>query len=777
MTTDRPPEEVESFAMPPNTGTESIRVRALVSELIAGSPPGAPLDAQGVLHGHPELANHKSALMELAYEDFCRRDDLGVKVDPEEFAACFPTIYRSLLHQIGVHQLLADGLAGEVSTADRAWPAPATAWLDYELLEELGRGAFSRVYLARERTLGRRLVVVKATPLGPREAQTLGMLQHPHVVPVHSVQRDAELGLTAVCMPYLSRVSLFDVMDAMFAGPEQDESKGAIRSKGSKSDTVGGGVAFRRPPERAAVLLEAVQRLNSVTVAAPEASADMSWPRHWRYADAVVQIGVQLAQALEHAHRQRVLHGDVKPSNVLITNSGRAVLLDFNLAIFGDDSAPFIAGTLPYMAPEQLRPLAIRGAPLETSPDERTDIFSLGSTLFELLYGQPPFGALPAENSRDLVAGRLLDRQQRGPTLPKNRSGDADRRIGDIIVRCLAFDPAQRPQTMGEVATLLAAELKTSRRAGRWLRVHRRLVIGAASLACAAVMAVAGWQVTRDPYPIRELRQGKAAYDRGDDAAAVLHLDEALRHDPKLSDARYLRALAHSHQKDYIAACADLDRLCTEVPDGRARAALAYVLAVLRSDDVMAIAHYEKSIKEGFSAAEVYNNLGYCLSRRAKLAEAAQALREAIALDPELGAAHHNLARNQFRLAFQEQRAPSTTEIDEALWLCPATAELYLEAARIYAFRSTFAKDDKTYDEDLDRVFRYLREGLQLGLNQKHLQEIAGLNLDLTSDRRWKSLESEVQPGATYTRAALLIEPQPGFRFQKGSLAPAVARR
>src|SRR5262249_25615868 len=182
-----------------------------VADLIAGCPAGVPLDAHAVLAEHPELINHKSALLELAYEDFCRRDDLGIPVEPGEFACRFPTISRSLLHQIEVHFLLADEGATEPH-----WPAPGQTWPDFQLLEELGRGAYSRVFLAREKSLGDRLVVVKATSLGPREAHTLGMLQHPHIVPVHSMHRDERLGLTAVCMPFLSRVSLFDVMDALF---------------------------------------------------------------------------------------------------------------------------------------------------------------------------------------------------------------------------------------------------------------------------------------------------------------------------------------------------------------------------------------------------------------------------------------------------------------------------------------------------------------------------------------------------------------------------------
>jgi serine/threonine protein kinase/Tfp pilus assembly protein PilF len=776
------PEFIEARAP---SAAAPISARALVSEIIAGSPPGTLLDAQAVLREHPELANHKSALMELAYEDFCRRDDLGMVVEPEEFATRFPTICRSLLHQIGIHQLLVEGVPPDRSSAAQAWPSPGSTWLDFELIEELGRGAFSRVFLAREQTLGKRLVVVKATPLGPREAQTLGLLQHPHVVPVHSVQRDDALGLTAVCMPYLSRVSLFDVMDALFSLPEAghvvhqeacpvDEMHGSTRSNESKSQWFRRGAAARRPPRRAVELLEAVARLNAVAGDGPSASVEAAWPRGWCYADAVLHVGLQLAQALQHAHCQGVLHGDVKPSNVLITGSGRALLLDFNLAILGGDSAPFIAGTLPYMAPEQLRGLAAWDESPERSLDERSDIFSLGLTLFELLYGQPAFGPLPRETSRERVAGRLLERQSLGVTHPHGRARDADRRLGQIIVRCLAYDPARRPQSMEELAQLLSAELKPSRRFGRWWRANRRLTLGATSLFCAAALAAGAWQATRDPYPIREWKQGEAAYDRGDDAAAIEHLTVALRHDPLLVDARLLRGLAYARRKDLIAARADLDPLTDQVRDGRAATALAHAYAVISVDPGMAGLYFQQAVDQGYRSAEIYNNLGNCLYQTGRMQDSAVALETAVSLNPRLGAAQHNLAGLEFRIAVQKRRMPDTTAIEEALRLGPQSTELDRDAALIYALRSQFAVGTDQKEHELEKVFAHLQSALAHGLSRSNLDDIARMYPELTSDRRWQHLENGLQIGSKFVPANLLIDLLPELRAQCRSLAARV---
>jgi tetratricopeptide (TPR) repeat protein len=611
------------------------------------------------------------------------------------------------------------------------------------------------------------------------------MLQHPHVVPVHSVQRDHDRSLTAVCMPYLSRVSMFDVMDVLFSVPDDtaclerpdgntldaaDRSKG---SKGSRSRLTERGAAVGQRPRWAGELLEAVRRLNGAVAAQPDAAVDVPWPRHWRFADAVLQIGVQLAQALEHAHQQGVLHGDVKPSNILITNSGRAVLLDFNLAIFGAQSGPFVAGTLPYMAPEQLRGVLVRGKPADRSVDVRTDIFSLGLTLFELLYGESAFGPLPSENSRELIAGRLLERHAQGPNLPKGRAGDSTRRIGEIIIRCLAFDPAQRPQTMEEVATLLAAEMKPARRVARWLRAHRRLTLATASLICAGALALGGWQMSRDPYPIREWKLAEADYDLGDDAAAVAHATEALRADPKLVEAKLLRGIAYSRQKDLVAARADLDPLSDQVPDGRAAAALAH--AFWSAEPGLAVLYYQRAISQGYRTPTLYNNLGYCLYQVGRLDDSAVALETAITLDPLLGTAHHNLASLELRNA-RRRRPPDTASLEAALRLAPQSLELDLEAAWIYAGRVPFA-DEASRQVEVDNVFRYLHDALGRGMARQNLDDLARSHPNLKADDRWSFLEARVQPGSTNKPTTLLIDPIPEIRTRTSSRAGEPARR
>src|SRR5262249_8683608 len=104
----------------------------------------------------------------------------------------------------------------------------------------------------------------------------------------------------------------------------------------------------------------------------------------YSYPEAVLWIGARLADALAHAHDRGILHRDIKPANVLLTDDGQPMLLDFNLAADAARAGPRVGGTPAYMAPEQLRQVCGEAAGV----DARSDLFSLGVVLFEMLTGR-----------------------------------------------------------------------------------------------------------------------------------------------------------------------------------------------------------------------------------------------------------------------------------------------------------------------------------------------------------------------------------------------------
>src|SRR4051812_43982467 len=173
------------------------RVLAAISLWRKGQPP----DASGFLADNPELRTAQSLVIDLAYEEFCLRAEAGEHVDTEAFCNRFPTVQHSLARMLDVHRVLGSkalGLGGET-----IWPEVGTRWLDWDLIEPLGRGAFSRVFVAREPALGNREVVLKCSFAGPHEAFILGSLSHENIVPVHSSRHDESSGLTGISMPLL----------------------------------------------------------------------------------------------------------------------------------------------------------------------------------------------------------------------------------------------------------------------------------------------------------------------------------------------------------------------------------------------------------------------------------------------------------------------------------------------------------------------------------------------------------------------------------------------
>ena len=236
---------------------------------------------------------------------------------------------------------------------------------DFRLLERLGSGGMGVVYIAEQVSLGRTVALKLIRPEAMyfdgarerfrREAEAVARLQHPGIVPIYTFGE--ERGIPYFAMERVEGVSVGDLLES-FAGRDPGELRG--------SD-----------------LQHAIAR--SLQCDPDEvATFDGSW------SDICFSLVAQVAAALEHAHSRDVLHRDVKPGNILIARDGRALLLDFGLALLTRTSrltrtgAPL--GSILYMSPEQLDPG-------DRQPDERTDLYSLGVTLYELLTLQPPYKA------------------------------------------------------------------------------------------------------------------------------------------------------------------------------------------------------------------------------------------------------------------------------------------------------------------------------------------------------------------------------------------------
>jgi Protein kinase domain/Cellulose binding domain len=211
-------------------------------------------------------------------------------------------------------------------------------------------------------------------------------------------------------------------------------------------------------------------------------------------ADEVAAIGVQVADALAEAHAAGIVHRDVKPDNVLITADGTAKITDFGVSRAAGDATVtatgFVAGTPAYLAPE---------VATGQDGDARSDVFSLGSTLYHALEGDPPFGM-------DDNAIAMLHKVAAGEVRPPQRSGE----LAGLVMWLLQVDPAERPTMRGVYHALTAAAhgqplpeyhprpqtlvLPTARRMSR-----RTVVAGLAATALVAAGVVVGVLISGSP--------------------------------------------------------------------------------------------------------------------------------------------------------------------------------------------------------------------------------------------------------------------------------------
>ncbi len=408
----------------------------------------------------------------------------------------------------------------------------------YRLVRKLGQGGMGVVWLGEDEDLRRQVAVKILAPhltvdreavwrFG-QEATAAARLTHPNIVSVHAAgEADG------------SRYLVMDFVD------------------GVGLDVVVGRLQNRRPNEVAARDLK-------------DAARTRAEPQEESYVRRAVEWIVQAAEALHHAHGRGVLHRDIKPSNILIDRGGQVRIVDFGLARV-DEAAPVtqtgvILGTITYMAPE-----ALTGNPRLV--DARSDVYSLGAVLYELLAFRPPFVSASLTN--------LIDQIHRGdvPSLARLHPGlcrDLQRCAG----KCLAKERELRYATAQDLAEDLrrwlegcpvrARPVSPVRRVRYWARRHPvRALLASMTL----VALLASWPALS---LAAAMRARAAAEEARADAARLV--DEYHRLDRAIAEARgdYRRtreAVARNYgSAERNAPLAEVERRIGELLVERARA-------------------------------------------------------------------------------------------------------------------------------------------------------------------------------------------------------------
>jgi eukaryotic-like serine/threonine-protein kinase len=388
----------------------SVQVEAMAVAWARGERP----DIERILKGRPGLGDE--SIIRLVYEDVCLRREAGEDVFTQEVLTRFPRLRDKLEVVMGCDRLLRP-LARHAllpNVGDELGP--------YRLLEELGRGASGKIFLAEEPGLADRLVVLKVMPNNESEHLSLARLQHTHIVPLFSEHTFEDRGLRALCMPYLGGTSLSRILDELQAIPPGKRRGRDILDALARVQTERPGPNSSDGPYR--------RYLEQVT-----------------YVQATCWITACLADALSDTHDHGLLHMDVKPSNVLIAGNGQAMLLDFHLArkpiAAGEMVWDRVGGSLAWMAPEHRAAMesVSLGIETETAVDRRSDLYALGLLLCESLGGT---GA-----AQDAVAG----------TAWWERNPEVSVGLRDIVAKCLAVRAEERYHNAAELAEDLRLHL------------------------------------------------------------------------------------------------------------------------------------------------------------------------------------------------------------------------------------------------------------------------------------------------------------------------------
>lgn len=382
----------------------------------------------------------------------------------------------------------------DLTRPDVVYPNVGEQFAGYRLVDRLGEGAYSRVFLARQPDLAERFVALKVTPLQTNESDQLARLQHSAVIPIYSVHQERDL--RAICMPFLGSTTLADLAFS---------AKGRFSLDGQAEELVSTIVQRRTTTIRSLEDKAATDHIRETGDAgtsgeAPPLSPKLHGYQRMRYVDAIVSMVTDAVRGLAHAHEKGVVHRDLKPANILVCDDGSTVILDFNLAVDQTDPSIQVAGgTLPYMSPQQLA--CLDG---NQDIDARDDVFSIGVVMYEMLTGTLPFSS--RSPSQDIDIQSLIEQHESTPTPSRQLNPGISPGLASIISRCIAPMRENRYASAGELLEDLERhesnlplkhvhDVALTERLHKWSKRHPRLS-SASSIAAAAALLLLFCAVT-----------------------------------------------------------------------------------------------------------------------------------------------------------------------------------------------------------------------------------------------------------------------------------------
>jgi eukaryotic-like serine/threonine-protein kinase len=385
--------------------------------------------------GNDEREPHETSEVRLGrlYAQFVDRLSAGEQLDYTRILEEHPDVGPALVAEL---QLLAN-----VDFRDETPPVGTLG--DYTLRRQIGRGGMGVVYDAWQNSMNRQ-VALKVLPAGVaadrrasarflREAQTAGQLSHQNVVSVYGLGIEADTPYYA--MEFVEGETLAQILARLRAAEGKEDEKGPLLQ--SISNLFG-----KQDPEAVALEEGPAGQEETREKKQPFGTDDQDIVYYGNLAKAFAGV----ADGLQHAHSKGIIHRDIKPSNLILDREGRLRILDFGLAhLEGQESLTAsgdLVGTVQYMSPEQaqVRKIAV---------DHRTDIYSLGATMYEMLTMRPPFkGKTHQETLSQII--------ERDPVEPGRLNPRVPRDLGTIVLKCLRKDRGDRYGT----AEALAQDLR-----------------------------------------------------------------------------------------------------------------------------------------------------------------------------------------------------------------------------------------------------------------------------------------------------------------------------